>query len=192
MKHNRILSALIPALSFMCLGMAEASAAGSKPKAVLLDMDALMDTSIDAVESLPDYVNPVAGQYLLTVKEAKLEKFEPKDQPGVTGSRFRIVYAVDQVYAVAKEGELPPATGSLFSESFMGTEDGLKFFKKAAMNILNVTEFGGAKIGEIMEGLATTQFKANITVRLTKGTGENAGKEYENINIRAVHETPAA
>lgn len=156
----------------------------NKPKATLLDLDALLDTPLDNVETVADYINPPAGNYLLEVKEAKIEKYEVKEdgkKTGAEGNRIRITYGVVETIDVV-EGELPVPDGSLFSESFQGTEEGLKYAKKACMNALGVKEFDNAKLREILEAVKGAQFKARITIR--KSSVGN--KEYENLQIRAM------
>ena len=158
-----------------------------KPKATLLDLDALMDANLDNVETIPDYINPPAGNYVLTVKEAKIEKYDVKEdgkKTGAQGNRIKITYAVVKTEEVIA-GELPVPDGTLFTESFQGTEEGLKYCKKACANILGVKEFDGAKLGEILEGTVGQEFRARITVRVSS-VGD---KNYENIQIRAL---PAA
>jgi hypothetical protein len=56
--------------------------------------------------------------------------------------------------------DIPVKDGALFSESFMATEEGIKFFKKQAMNILNVESFEGATLKDVMEGLRVLKFFA--------------------------------
>lgn len=158
-----------------------------KPKATLLDLDALMDTPLDSVESIPDYINPPAGNYVLTVTKAEIEKYDVKEdgkKTGTQGNRIKITYGVVKTEEVVA-GELPVPEGTLFTESFQGTEEGLKYCKKACANILGVKEFDGAKLGEILEGTVGTEFRARITVR----TSTIGDKQYENLQIRAL---PAA
>lgn len=150
----------------------------TKPKATILDLDALMDTKMDEVETMPDFVTPPAGLYVLDVKDCKIEAYENKEKE--KGSRFRITYSIAETVEVHSE-EQPVPDASIFSESFMGTEDGIKYFKKAAMNILGVTDFEGASIRDVVEGLKGAQFRAKITLR----TSSKDGKNYENVNIRA-------
>lgn len=155
-----------------------------KPKATLLDLDALLDTALDSVETVADYVNPPPGNYLLEVKEAKIEKYDVKEDGKKTGAeanRIRITYAVVQTVEVM-DGEFPVPDGSLFSESFQGTEEGLKYAKKAMMNALGVKDFENAKLREILDAVKGAQFKARISVR--KSSVGN--KEYENVQIRAI------
>ena len=151
----------------------------TKPKATILDLDAMMDMKIDAVPTLPDFVTPPTGVYVLAVKECKTEKYENKQKE--KGSRIRITYAIEETIEVA-DGEMPYPNGSLFSETFMGTEQGLEFFKKAAMNILGVSDFEGATVGDVMAGVKDASFKAKITIRKSKAPD---GGVYENLTIRA-------
>lgn len=155
-----------------------------KAKPTLLDLDALLDTELDSVETIPDFINPPPGNYVLSVKDAKIEKFDVKEdgnKTGAQGNRIRITYAVDQTEDL-EAGELPVPDGSLFSEAFQGTEEGLKYCKKACMAILNVKDFESAKLREILDAVKGTQFKARITTRVSTSGGRN----YENIQIRAI------
>ena len=174
---------LAPALSFGITRMATASSA------TILDLDVLMDVEMDKIETLPDFVNPPAGTYLLSVVEAKTEKYTPKvtkENPKPTeAARLKIIYKVDQTIETV---DLPVKDGSLFSESFMYTEDGLKYFKRQAMNILNVKDFEGARLKDVIDGLKDASFKAKITIRKTPNP---AGGEYENVQVRPVHEVAA-
>jgi len=69
----------------------------------------------------------------------------------------------------------------------MFTEDGLKYFKKQARNILNVEDFKGASFKDVLEGVKGAEFLAAITIRKTPNP---SGGEYENVQVRPVH--PAA
>ena len=154
--------------------------ATTKPAATILDLDALMDTAMDSVETLPDFVSPPPGIYALSVTNAEIKK--PKEAS--KASLIQLTYKIDEVIET-QVGELPVQAGSMFSERFQGTEDGLKFFKKAVMNILGESEFGDAKLRDLLEGVVGAGFKARITVRKSKN---DDGKEFENIQIRAIKE----
>jgi hypothetical protein len=155
----------------------------------ILDLDAMMDIKMDEVETLPDFVTPPPGLYTLTVKEAKIEKYKSKAEPNVEKSRIRLSYSVTATKEVAA-GNVPVADGSMFSETFMATEDGIKFFKKAAMGVLGVSSFEGASIKDVIDGLADTEFEARITVRST--TDAMTKQVYENVNVRAINAATAA
>lgn len=150
----------------------------------ILDLDALLDSTMDGVKDVPDFVNPPAGVYMLRVKEAKSEQYTQKakdGKPEQKALRLKIMYEVAETIETK---EAPVADGSLFSESFMATEDGLGYFKNQAKKIFNVKELGDAKIRDILESLTGQEFKAAITIRKTG--------EYENVQVRPVHEVAAS
>lgn len=157
--------------------------ATTKPKATILDLDAMMDQNMDEVETMPDFVMPPPGLYILLVKECKVEQADKSDK--TKGSRIRITYTVSSTIEVKDEQPVPD--GSMFSEAFTGTEDGIKFFKKSAMNILGVSSFEGASLGDVVGNIAGTEFKAKITVRKSN----KDGKSYENVQVRAANPTVA-
>jgi hypothetical protein len=148
----------------------------------------MMDIKMDEVETLPDFVSPPAGNYTLKVKDAKIEKYSSKAEPTVNKQRIRVNYTVVATKEVAA-GNVPVADGSMFSETFMATEDGIKYFKKAAMGILGVNNFEGASMKDVIDGLTDVEFEARITVKSTK---DAAGQVYENINVRALNAATAA
>lgn len=181
MSKRSILAMLVPALSLGIVRMASESAAST----TILDLDAMMDIEMDSVETLPDFVTPPNGDYMLKVVECKTEKYKTKakdNAPSREGSRIRILYAVEKTIETS---DLPVKDGSLFSESFMATEDGIKFFKRQAMNIMNVNDLTGAKMKDVIDGLKDTMFKARLTtVKNSEG--------FENVRIRPIHEAAAA
>lgn len=146
----------------------------------ILDLDSLLDSNLDDVKDVPDYMNPPTGQYQLSIADAVLEQTKPKDGKPAS-ARFKITYKVD---ATIETKEAPVPDGTLFTETFMGTEEGLGFFKKQVKKIMNTEDVAGVSIRELLEGLKGQEFKANITVRTTVSNG----KTYENVNVRPVHE----
>lgn len=154
----------------------------------ILDLDAMMDIKMDEVETLPDFVTPPPGIYTLKVKEAKIEKYKSKGEPDVQKQRIRMSYVIMETKEVAA-GNLPVADGSLFSETFMATEDGIKFFKKAAMGALGVDSFEGASIKDVIDGLADAEFAARISVRST--VDKETKQVYENVSVRAITQAAA-
>ena len=153
----------------------------------ILDLDALLDGSLDNVQAAPDYVTPPPGNYMLAIDDAKLEKYKSKE--GKEGVRIKLGYKVVQTIDLSENTDEPPvADGSMFSESFLYTEEGLPYFKKTAQNILDVKSIEGVSMRELLDGLKGTEFRARIGSR----TSEKDGKKYENATIRPVHDTPPA
>lgn len=149
-------------------------------QSTILDLDALLDSTLDNVPDVPDYMNPPAGQYRLGVEDAAIEKMKAKEGE-VGGSRIKITY---KVVATKETKEMPVPDGTLFTETFMGTEQGLGFFKRQVKKIMNTEEVGGVSLRDLVSGLKGTEFDAIITTRTTSSNG----KTYENINVRPVHE----
>lgn len=160
-------------------------------KRTILDLDAMLDTKASSIETLPDYMNPGAGIYAMTVKECATKDFEVKDPETKkpTGSKAKnitLTYSIDETLSIA-DGELPVPNGTLYSERFQPTEQGLEFFKKRVMGITGESEEGlaDATIGEMMGSLAGIQNKVKVTIRKTKGDN---GETYENVNLQFVRE----
>lgn len=152
----------------------------------ILDLDELMDMEMDKVETLPDFITPPAGNYILSIPDAKIEKYQQKAKEGrqsQQATRIKIFYAVEKTLELSNNKDLPVKDGSLFTDSFMGTEEGLKYFKRQAMNILNVTDLEGARLKDILEGLKDQSFPAKITIRTTTENGQN----FENAQVRPMH-----
>jgi len=151
----------------------------------ILDLDALFDTDMGSVETLPDYVNPSKGLYVLKVTDAGVK--ERKDKEGNKTNGLFITYSITET----KESEEAPfPNGSLFSDRYQATEEGLKYFKAQAMKLLNVPDLDGIKMRDVFDGLKEVgDFSAAITTRKTAGPD---GKVYDNFSVRPLHDEPKA
>lgn len=148
-------------------------------KNAILDLDDLLDSNLDTVADIPDYVTPPDGLYKLDIVDAEIKKAKEAGK----ASRITITYKVAETVDTAGA---PVADGSLFTEGFQGTEQGLEFFKKQVKKIMNVTEIGGVSMRDILEGLKDIQgMEAHISTRKTVDAVTK--KEYENTNIRPIH-----
>jgi len=140
-----------------------------------------MDIDMDSVATLPDYVNPAAGSYILSIADAvtKPPKESEKEKPG----RFILTYKIEETVECT---EAPFPNGSLFTDSYQATSEGLEYFKKQASKLL-ASDLAGAKLRDVYDGLKEMgPFKAVITTRTTKDAA--TGKEYTNINVRPIHD----
>jgi hypothetical protein len=147
----------------------------------ILDLDSMMDMEMSKVEDVPNYVTPPDGLYTFSVQEVKSEKYTSKakdGKPETKGQRIRITYVIDGV--VECDDAAPPAVGSMFSESFMATEDGLKYFKRQAKNIMNVEDLDKATLRDVMDGLTGTKFNAKTQLK-------KSSDGFENIRVTPVH-----
>ncbi|EKD22459.1 MAG: hypothetical protein ACD_86C00003G0022 [uncultured bacterium] len=146
------------------------------------DMEALLNQTLDGVKAAPDFTTPPAGEYRLSVKDAKL--IAPKEAG--KSPRINVMYTVVQTYATAS-GEAPVPDESMFSEGFQFTDTGLPYFKSRVAAILNVDNVDGVTIGDMLSSLKGQSFDARISI---KKSPNPKGGEYENIQIRVV--PPAA
>lgn len=88
----------------------------------LLDMNDILGTSLDGVESAPEFVDPPDGNYHLNIQKVGLENYESKDaesQEMTKKRRIRITYNINKTVELADASDLPVSDGSLFSETFM-------------------------------------------------------------------------
>lgn len=148
----------------------------------ILDIDSILDETLDQTPDLPDYINPPAGDYRLGMNDAKIEKYKTKNekQQEIEALRIKLTYAVNSTLQVAKDTDLPVADGTLFTETFQVTEDGKAYFKKQAKKILNVENLDGVKLRDIIETLKDQKdFPARIKVR----NSVKNGVTYENVNV---------
>lgn len=145
----------------------------------VLDMDSILDMTLDGVKDVPDFVNPPSGAYILSIGDAKFEIKKNKDNEKV--GRFTVTYKVEQTIELASDKELPVADGSLFSESFTYTEDGIAYLKKQAKKLLNVDSVDGVSLRDLLDSLKDlAPFKAKIVTQEKNG--------YINSRITPVHE----
>lgn len=151
--------------------------------ATILDLDALLDSTLDSVEDIADYINPPTGNYKLSITEAEIKPGKKASKPGEKAKAARIVitYRVDAT--VETEG-MPVPDNTLFTEGMQGTEDGLKFFKKQARKLLNVENLDGVSIRDILSSLKeVAMFDARVVTRTTKN---DQGQEFENVNVTPI------
>lgn len=147
-----------------------------------LDLGAMMEATLDTIPDAPDFNIPPAGEYKLEVRETKVDTYKTKKEPDVEKQRLKILYAIVATISVA--GKEPPVPdGSMFSETFQATEEGLSYFKKRIKELMNATDLVGVTLVDMMTSVKGQQFDARITIRVTKGDN---GQDYENVNIRVI------
>lgn len=147
----------------------------------LLDLDNMLNDTLDAIPDAPDFTNPPAGEYRLQVKDAAIDKYKTKDDPNTERQRLKITYSILETISTAAN-EQPVPDGSLFTETFMATEQGLGYFKKRIKEVMGASDVAGVTLSDMMQSVKGTDFNARITIK--KSTSN--GKEYENVQIRVV------
>lgn len=158
-----------------------------------LDLGAMMEETLDDIPEAPDFTNPPAGEYILSVKEAKIETYTAKpkaNDPGGEKSRLKLLYTIDKTLSVS--GNEPPVPdGSMFSETFQATTQGVSYFKKRIKEIMNVSDMSGVTLGDMLNSVKGMTFDARITVKKSPNPSDPLSP-YENIQIRVVPPAVAA
>ena len=145
----------------------------------VLDLDSILDMTLDGVKDVPDYVNPPTGNYVLSIEDSKFEIKTNKDKEKV--GRFSVTYKVEETIDLASDKELPVADGSLYSENFTYSEDGIAYLKKQAKKILNVESVDGVSLRDLLDSLKdVSPFKAKLVTQEKNG--------YINTRTTPVHE----
>ncbi len=154
-----------------------------KAENTILDLEAMANESLDSIQEAPDYSNPPPGEYVLDVKDAAIDKYTSKDEPGVQKQRIKITYAVAETVQLA--GTEPPVPdGTLFTETFMATEQGLSFFKKRIRELMNAESVDGVSLSDMMNSVKGQQVKARLSIKLSPKPANKGGGNYENLQIR--------
>jgi hypothetical protein len=149
----------------------------------ILDIDKLMDENLDSVEDVPDYNTPPNGNYTLAVADATLTASKKEGKPG----QFSITLQVKETKELANASELPVADETLFSIRYQATEQGVKYFKKAAKDILNVSSLEGVSVRDILASLKDAPaFTAVVTTTVTTDGEGDSKKTYTNTRVRPV------
>lgn len=148
-----------------------------------LDLGQMLTESLDEFEEAPDYVLPPPGTYILSVLSAEIEKV--KNKAGQQVQRLRTKYAIQETIELLTNEEPPVPNGSLISQTFNGSKEGLGYFKKAAREILGVSDLAGVSLGDILSSLTGAQFTARLSVKRTlkEGTKDDY---YSNVTIKVV------
>lgn len=148
----------------------------------MLNLEDMMNDTLDAIPEAPDFVTPPAGEYVLNVKDAVVDKY--RDKEGKDKQRLKITYTIVETVSVA--GNEPPVPNeSIFTETFVATEQGLSFFKKRIREVMNTSGVEGVTLSEMMNSAKGMQFKCRITI---KKSPNPKGGEYENIQIRVINQ----
>jgi len=159
--------------------------------ATLLNLNDMIEQTLDTIPDAPDYSNPPAGEYNLLVKDVKVETYQVKEKtkdgvvtPAYEAQRLKITYSVNETKSTAA-GEIPVPDGTMFTETFQGTEQGLSFFKSRIKTVMNASDLAGVSLGDMMNSIKGTSFDARISIK--KSPKPNSTTEfYENIQIKVI------
>ena len=149
---------------------------------VMLDLEALANETLDSIQEAPDFVTPPAGEYSLSVKDCAIDKYKTKE--GEAKQRMKITYSIVSTLSLSVD-EPPVPNDSIFTETFMATEQGLGYFKKRIREIMNADDVTGVTLGDMMNSVKGVQFNCRLTI---KKSPNPKGGEYENIQLRIIRE----
>lgn len=153
----------------------------------LLDLDAMLNQSLATTEAAPDYITPENGVYKQTVKEAKASKKAAKDKDAALKAgkapeyiSLELTYVIDEV--IEQEGH-PIKPGSIYSERFMLSEQGLPYFKARIRDIAVASggteeDANNLSIGEALAAVKGIQFITNVTLNKRSLNGSDI------VNVR--------
>ena len=145
----------------------------------MLDLDSMLEDTLDTIEEMPDYLNPPTGVYMLAVAKApEIKKYKQDD-----GSERQSISLTLSVAETVETEETPVPDGTLFTQNFQGTEKGLSALKRDARKILDVENLDGVSLRDIFGALeAAEPFKAKISYRSYKGQ-DGLVKEAMRLNV---------
>ena len=140
------------------------------------NISALLDSNLDDLADLPEFVTPPAGAYTATILSAVERKIGTHD---AVEFKFRL----EETQELANAGDTPVQNGTETSVSFMlDNEFGVGALKEMMKPIKAHT--GLASVRENMAAAKGLQVLLVTTVR--SGKGENADKKYLGVKHLAV------
>ena len=151
-------------------------------EATSLDLEAITDDVLDGIAEAPDYVTPPAGEYSLSVNDAVIDKYTDKEQK--SKQRLKITYSINETLALADK-EPPVPNGSIFTETFTATEQGVSFFKKRVKEITGADDLTGVGgIPGMLDAIKGALFDCRLTIK--KSAKPDGTGFYENVQLRII------
>lgn len=149
----------------------------------LLGLEDLESLSFDDIEEAPGFVVPPEGSYRLVLDKACIETYKTKEEPNKPKRRIAHYMKVYKVHELVDPKEKAPSEGSMFSERWQISSDGLKYWKTRAKTILN-TDTTGMQLGDVIKLLNEGDFVFDAKIRHKETKSEKDGKTYTNINLQ--------
>lgn len=141
-----------------------------------------LDTDLDAVADLVQFVNPHDGTHVFGIAFAGMDKI------GAEKKGIKIIYQLVQTLEAAKPDEAEAPVGSVFQESFMGGDMGKKLLKLRIKQLFGDDISGAMRpYIEAMAEKGKTEFMVKMTTKVVKSKSKNKEtgdvNEYENVRI---------
>lgn len=156
---------------------------------VLLDLDSMLEETMDAVEAAPDFVEPPDGKYRLKTVSCKLSIKEVTDEETgkeVQKARILCILALVACHEQVNQEELPAELGSIFSQSWTWTKDGQGFFKAFCNKVLGEAAIKGASYRQLFDVLSDANTPTEFDAKIKTTTSRYKGKEFRNTRLAIV------
>ena len=154
----------------------------------MLNLDALLDSSMDAVKEAPNYVQPENGIYHLEVVETEIKKNTSKEEGKDDYATMHHEY---KILKVEQQEGMPIAEGSLFGDRWMYQDKGLEYFKTRTLDIAEANgeeraAVAGLSLRDMLTGVKGMTFKCVITKSARTGAGQEGKFNTRISNIQAI------
>lgn len=127
----------------------------------------LLDTDLDSIPTLPDFVNPPTGFYSVKVVDIKT-----KEEDDNASIQFNL--AINGTYELARAGNEIPVPGSMFTVRFRANDvDQIAWLKKAVAPLSEA--WGIKKLSEVMEKMLGLDL--DCKVKTTSKPAKEAGND---------------
>ena len=145
--------------------------------------ESLADLTLDNVEDLVGWENPIDGQHVFSIVAAGIEQYLADDE--VT-DRIYVVYCLRKTLAKANAKDPDSTIGSLHKEMF--TAKGLEYFKKLVKNLLKGEDLTGISIGSMCAAIQEAYTNQANFSAVVKNTTSKSG--FESVRMSKI--TPVA
>ena len=141
-----------------------------------------LDTDLDEVADLVQFVNPHDGTSIFGIAFAGMDKI------GADRKGIKVIYQLVQPLDVAHPDEAQAPVGSVWQESFMGGDMGKKLLKLRIKQLFGDEVKGAMRpYIEAMQEKGRSEFMVKMTTKVVKSKSKNKEtgeiNEYENVRV---------
>jgi hypothetical protein len=150
----------------------------------IADLDAL---TLDDVDEAPEFMVPPSGKYKLGISAADIQT---REKDGETKQAMRLIYFTRETLELNNQEEDEVPVGTLFSENFQATKQGLEFFKTRMKKLLG-DDLSGVSIKDMLEFLPKQFGKEGdkdilTTMRKVLSKPDETGNQFENVRFQKI------
>lgn len=147
----------------------------------LLDLDDLDGLTLDGVDEAPEFMVPPSGKYKLGISSADIQS---REKEGEEKKSMRIIYFTRETLELNNQEEDEVPNGTLFSENFQATKQGLEFFKSRMKKLLG-DDLSGVSIKDMLEFLPK-QFGKDGDKDILTTMRKVLKDEFENVRFQKI------